>query len=88
MFANGEVAWRNAHAEEAINAIAAAGQIITGLDARTLYPGGTLMEIPISAWREVVGESHEVAVERARTEALSALPLACREGTHVLIDWM
>ena len=87
MFPNREVAWPNDHAEAAVEAIAAASRIVLGLDARTLYSDGKLMEIPISAWQEHEGESHQTAVERARREALDALPLARREGTHVLIDW-
>lgn len=87
VFANGEVAWPNDHAEAAVKAIAAAGRIVTGLDARTLYDDGSLVEIPISAWGEQEGESHGAAVERARAEALDALPVARTEGTHVLIGW-
>jgi hypothetical protein len=36
----------------------------------------------------VEGETRDAAVERAQQEALDALPLAGREATHVLIDWM
>jgi hypothetical protein len=88
VFPNREVAWPNDHAEAAIEAVAAAGKIVVGLDARTLYENGTMMEVPISAWHDREGESRTAAVERARREALDALPLARNEGTHVLIDWM
>jgi hypothetical protein len=88
VFANSEVAWPNDHAEAAVEAIAAAGRIVVGLDARTLHEDGTLMEVPISAWQERPGELRRAAVERARQEALESLPLARSEGTHVLIDWM
>ena len=48
VFDNGEVDWRNEHAEAAINALAAAGHKLLGLDARTLFPDGGVMEVPIS----------------------------------------
>jgi hypothetical protein len=87
VFSNGEVAWPNEHAEAAINALAAAGHKVLGLDARTLFADGGVMEVPISAG--AVG-SYEVGgdqVERARRDALAALPFAQSEGTHVLITW-
>ena len=87
VFHNGEVAWPNAEAEEAINALAASGKRILGLDARTLYPDGGVMEIPISAWRDTPGESRSAGVERARVEAVGALATAVSEGTHVLTTW-
>lgn len=87
VFANGAVAWPNEHAEAAISALARTGKLVLGLDARTMYPDGGLMEMPISAWRETAGEAEADAVERARAEALGALPTAISEGTHVLITW-
>lgn len=45
------------------------------------------MEIPVSAWEPEPNESDEEAVERARQEALLALPFAQSEGTHVLVTW-
>jgi hypothetical protein len=86
VFSNGEVAWPNEHAREAIEALAAAGKRVLGLDARTLYPDGGVMEIPVSAWHETAA-SREEQVGQCRAEALAALPLALSEGTHVLIDW-
>ena len=86
VFVNGEVAWPNDHAEAAIEALTATGKRILGLDARTLYPDGGVMEIPISAWSENEG-SRAQQVAQARVEALDALPLALSEGTHVLITW-
>jgi hypothetical protein len=74
IFANGEVAWPNDHARKAIDALAAAGKRILGLDARTLYDNGGIMEVPISSG---IG----------RDAALAALPSAVAEGTHVLITW-
>ncbi len=87
VFDNGEVAWPNDAAEAAINALADIGQRILGLDARTLFADGGVMEIPISAWEPAPNESDEEAVESARQEALSALPSAQSEGTHVLVTW-
>ena len=87
VFHNGEVAWPNDATETAINALAASGQVILGLDARTLFADGGVMEIPVSAWEREPNESDEEAVERARQEALSALPFAQSEGTHVLVTW-
>ena len=87
VFHNGEVAWPNDDAEVAINALAANGNVILGLDARTLYPDGGVMEVPVSAWETHADESPDAAVERARQEALDALPVAKLEGTHVLITW-
>jgi hypothetical protein len=87
VFENGEVAWPNDHAEAAINALAASGKVIYGLDARTLFPDGGVMEIPVSAWEPQPNEAAEEAVERARREALAALPFAQSEGTHVLVTW-
>ncbi len=87
VFSNGEVAWRSEHAEAAINALAAAGHKILGLDARTLFPDGGVMEVPISAGSfgsDGVGGDE---VERARRDALAALTLAQSEGSHVLITW-
>lgn len=86
-FANGEVAWPNEHAAEAIEALAAAGKRVLGLDARTLYPDGGVMEIPVSAWEKKTSESRVDQVERCRAEAIQALPQAISEGTHVLITW-
>ena len=83
----GEVVWRNDHAEDAINALADNGKLIHGLDAWTLYPDGGVMEIPVSAWKEQAGETEDEAIERARREALDALPFAKSEGSHVLIGW-
>jgi hypothetical protein len=87
IFRNGEVAWPNDSAEAAINALADNGKLILGLDARTLFPDGGVMEIPVSAWAERSGETAEEAIERARREALEALPTARSEGSHVLITW-
>ena len=64
-FDNGEVAWPNENAEAAVNALAATGKRILGLDARTLYPDGGIVEIPISAWREEQGESRGEEIERS-----------------------
>ena len=82
VFHNGEVAWPNDDAEAAINALAANGKLILGLDARTLYPDGGVMEIPVTAWAAHPEETTEAAVERARQEALDALPFAKAEGTR------
>jgi hypothetical protein len=87
VFDNGEVAWPNDAAEAAINALADIGPRILGLDARTLFADGAVMETPVSAWEPAPNESEEEAVERARQEALSALPFAQSEGTHVLVTW-
>jgi hypothetical protein len=87
VFNNGEVAWPNDDAEAAINALADNQKLILGLDARTLYSDGGVMEIPVSAWEEMPGETADEAVERGRREALDALPVAKSEGTHVLVTW-
>jgi hypothetical protein len=87
VFRNGEVAWPNDAAEAAIDALAVSGKLIVGLDARTLHPDGGVTEIPIGAWAEGAHEPPEAAVERARRDALDALPSAQSEGTHVLITW-
>jgi hypothetical protein len=79
VFANGEVAWPNEWARDAINALADSGRSILGLDARTLYPDGCVMEVPVS--------SSGLDVEAARRAALEALPDAVAAGTHVLITW-
>ncbi|HEV3230506.1 MAG TPA: hypothetical protein VGY97_13600 [Solirubrobacteraceae bacterium] len=86
VFENGEVAWPNDYASAAIEALAARGKRVLGLDARTLYPDGRVMEIPISAWEEAPGSRGE-QVKQCRAEAIEALPLAVSEGTHVLITW-
>jgi hypothetical protein len=87
VFKNGEVAWPHEHAEAAIDALADAGKLVLGLDARSMYPDGSAVEVPISAWRESAGELDVDAIERARTEALRALPTSVSEGTLVLITW-
>lgn len=85
IFSNGEVAWPNEDAAAAINALASNGHVILGLDARTLFPDGGVMEVPISAGHRHSGV--ETSAERARLDALDALPLAKAEGTHVLVTW-
>jgi hypothetical protein len=87
VFSNGEVAWPNEHAEAAINALAAAGHKVLGLDARTLFPDGGVMEVPITAGAFRSDEAAGNEVERARRDALKALPFAQSEGTHVLVTW-
>lgn len=44
VYDNGEVSWPNHHAEAAVNALADAGFLILGLDARTHFPDGRLMD--------------------------------------------
>src|SRR3954453_6122953 len=85
VFSNGEVAWPNEHAGAAINALAAAGHVILGLHARTLYPDGGVMEVPISAGSQDRTGLDGDQPERARRDALATLPLAKAEGTHVLV---
>lgn len=51
IFSSGEVAWPNDRAEAAINALATSGQLVLGLDARTLPADGGVMEIPVSRGR-------------------------------------
>ena len=63
-FHNGEVAWPNDSAEAAINPLADTGKLILGLDARTLFPDGEVMEIPVSAWAERSGETAKEGVAR------------------------
>jgi hypothetical protein len=87
VFHNGEVAWPNEHAAAAIDALADNQNLILGLDARTMHSDGGVMEIPVSAWEEKLGETPEEAIERARQEALDALRFAKSEGTHVLVTW-
>jgi hypothetical protein len=74
VFPNGEVAWSNDHAEAAVEAIAAAGKIVAGLDARTLHDNGTMTEVPITEWHEHAGEAHRAAVERAAARHLMPSP--------------
>ena len=69
VFHNGEVAWPNDDAEVAINALAANGNVILGLDARTLYPDGGVMEVPVSAW-----ETH--------ADSLPTLPSSAPDRRH------
>ena len=87
LFHNGEVAWPNDHAEAAINALAAAGHEILGLDARALLPDGGVTEVPISAGAFRSLQRAGDQVEQARLDALAALPFAKSEGTHVLVTW-
>jgi hypothetical protein len=87
VFANGEVAWPNEHAEIAINGLADAGHRILGLDARTIYSDGALIEVPVSAWSESSQGPRGEQIEQCRREALAALPLALAEGDFVLITW-
>jgi hypothetical protein len=86
VFANGEVAWSNEHACSAINALANAGLRVLGLDARTMYPDGGVMETPVSAWT-ATDAPREDQVEQCRAQALEALPAAIDQGTHALITW-
>lgn len=86
VFANGEIAWPNEDAENAINELADAGHIITALAARSISSKGQMTEIPIGEWTDQ-GEPREAQVDAARTFALEALPSALAEGDFVLIDW-
>jgi len=86
VFDNGEVAWPNEHAASAINALAATGGRVLGLDARTLFPGGKTREISVSAWERTQAPRDE-QVEQCRIEAIAAPPRALSEGTLALITW-
>jgi hypothetical protein len=87
VFSNGEVAWPADRAREALDALAANGCVILGLDVRTLYANRGVMEVPVSAWSERTGEDRTKQVRRAHEEAVDALSTAAEGGAHVLITW-
>lgn len=99
IYENGEVAWPNDKAEAAINALADAGFLILGLDARKQLPGGGFQESPVRDYGIALrytadkglhnaDQPHvEASVEARRGVALSHLPRAFEEGDYVLITY-
>jgi hypothetical protein len=99
VYENGEVAWPNHHAEAAVNALADAGFLIQGLDARRHPADGGVQETPISdygialIYTEKQGLHNapepkvEPTVEARRQVALADLPAAFDEGEYVLITY-
>jgi hypothetical protein len=72
VLANGEIEWRLADVPQAINALAAAGCVILGLDLRS-YPDGKTMEVPWSSFEPVASMDIDANVEAGRQAALDAL---------------
>lgn len=88
---NGEVEWRLADAPQAINALAAAGHVVLGLDLRS-YPDGQTFEVPWSDFRPDGAGSAEANVEASRQAALhklapESLAEFADEAEWILITW-
>lgn len=81
--ANGEVWWRSADADTAVNALADAGLVILGLDLREYDDDGRFYETAWSAYQPTGSGD----VEAARWAALTALARPERTGNAVLITW-
>jgi hypothetical protein len=69
---NGEVEWRPADARAAINALAATGHVVLGLDLRS-YPDGPTFEVPWSIFKPVQTMDMDANIEAGRQVALNAL---------------
>jgi hypothetical protein len=80
---NGEVWWRVADAEAAVNALADAGLVILGLDMREYDEDGQFYEWAWSIYNPTGADD----VEAARRSALEALRRPDRTGNAVLITW-
>lgn len=99
IYDNGEVSWPNDDAEAAVNAIAEAGFLILGLDARRHFPDGGVQETPVSDYGIALRYTKEQGlhnadeprveptVEARREAALESLPFAFEEGDYVLITY-
>lgn len=99
IYDNGEVAWANEHAEGAVRALADAGFLIQGLDARRHFPEGGVQETPISDYGIALRHSQERGLynddeprvdatpEARRDAALEHLSAAADEGDFVLITY-
>ena len=99
IYENGEVAWPNEHAAFAIEALADAGFLILGLDARTHHPDGSLSEVPVSDYSPGLFYTgaeglHRGAVPRVtptpearRDAALNDVDFAAAHGDFVLITF-
>jgi hypothetical protein len=88
---NGECEWRLSDAAAAINALAATGHVILGLDLRS-YPDGQTFEAPWSSFEPAVTVDLDANVEKARQEALDALARAnspewLSYAEWILISW-
>ncbi|HEX5468254.1 MAG TPA: hypothetical protein VFW80_04305 [Gaiellaceae bacterium] len=80
---NGEVAWPLEDVADAITALADAGSVVLGLDTRTYYEAGGIMEVP----RAEISQ-HPLTPEQERDEALSALDRYSGDyGDWVLVTW-
>jgi hypothetical protein len=77
---NGEVSWHRDDAPVVVDALAAAGRVVLGLDVRDYDADGKFVEI---AWSAYEGQD----VIAARDTALSALARNNLPGEWVLITW-
>jgi hypothetical protein len=85
-YPNGEVSWPLQDAAAAINALAAVGLVILGLDARVVHDDG-IFEAPWSSFNPAPAASHAANVEASRRAALARLPGIEEFGDRVLITW-
>jgi VCBS repeat-containing protein len=81
--ANGEVTWPLDDAAAAINALAAAAQVVLGVDVRDYDQTGRFVEVAWSSY-EPDGDDD---VERGRHQALAALQRPGLPGSSILITW-
>jgi hypothetical protein len=70
---NGEVEWPLVLAKAVVDNLAAAGQVILGLDLRDYDPDGHFIEVAWSAFEPERHSEHAQTVEFARVAAIRAL---------------
>jgi hypothetical protein len=73
---HGEIEWPLPLAGAAVGALAAAGQVIAGLDIRDYDSDGCFVEVAWSAFEPGVSASRAQAVESSRAAAMAALDRA------------
>jgi hypothetical protein len=87
-FANGEVAWPLADAADVLDALAAAGHLILGVDIRDFDDDGRFVEI---AWTDTHTTGRSPAdIEAARALAIAGVARATAETWHdpwALVTW-
>jgi len=84
---NGEVEWRLADAPQAINALAAAGHVILGLDLRT-YPDGQTFEVPWSTFDPDDARAAADNVDAGRKAALHKVALESVADYAEFAEWI
>jgi hypothetical protein len=86
---NGEVAWPRADAPRAVEALAAAGCVVLGLDLRAYDEDKAILELAWTSFDRSIDDANPA--ESSRAAAFAALRRADAEGFHdnewVLVTW-